>query len=81
MAAGAAGKTTAAALPASGFSSSVLLMDMDTRLGGVGIMLDVEAEYSVVDLARLVETLDRETFRAGAGAALVGGGGAGGASP
>lgn len=56
-------------------------MDMDTRLGGVGIMLDVEAEYSVADLARLVETLDRETFRAGAGAALVGGGGAGGASP
>ncbi len=36
---------------------------MDTRLGDVGIVLDVEAEYSVVDLARLVETLDRETFR------------------
>lgn len=42
---------------------SVLLMDMDTRFGDAGLMLDVEPRYTVVELAQAVETLERGQFK------------------
>jgi pilus assembly protein CpaE len=63
---GGIGKTTtstalAAAIAAHG-EHSVLLIDLDTRFGDVAIMLDVTPEYTVSEVAREPEYLDREVF-------------------
>lgn len=41
---------------------SVLVMDMDTRFGDIAIMLDIEPEFTIADLAQNADTLDKETF-------------------
>lgn len=63
---GGIGKSTtstnlAAAIAAAG-RQSVLLIDLDTRFGDVAVMMDVRADYTVSEVARDIETLDRETF-------------------
>lgn len=63
---GGIGKTTtstnlAAAIAREG-RQSVLLIDLDTRFGDVAIMMDIGAEYTVAEVAREVDALDRETF-------------------
>lgn len=64
---GGIGKTTVAtnlsALLALETELSVLLIDMDTRFGDVGLMLDLVPKTSVVELAQNVGVLDRETFK------------------
>jgi len=44
-------------------SSTVVLVDMDTRFGDVAIMMDVAVEQSIADLARRVDEIDRDTVR------------------
>jgi pilus assembly protein CpaE len=44
-------------------SSTVVLVDMDTRFGDVAIMMDVAVEQSIADLARRIDTIDRDTVR------------------
>jgi len=44
-------------------SSTVVLVDMDTRFGDVAIMMDVAVEQSIADLARRVDQMDRDTVR------------------
>lgn len=65
---GGIGKTTVAtnlgALLAAEASVSVLLIDMDTRFGDVGLMLDIEPRYSVVQIANEIEQLTRTQFKA-----------------
>jgi pilus assembly protein CpaE len=64
---GGIGKTTIATNLATALvrctSSSVSLVDMDTRFGDVAIMMDVAVEQSIADLARQVEEKDRDTVR------------------
>ncbi len=43
-------------------NSSVVLVDMDTRFGDVAIMMDIAVERSIADLARRVDTMDRDTI-------------------
>lgn len=64
---GGIGKTTtstnlAAAIARQG-RLSVLLVDLDTRFGDVAIMLDIPVEHSVAEVAREIESYDRESFR------------------
>jgi pilus assembly protein CpaE len=44
-------------------SSTVVLVDMDTRFGDVAIMMDVAVEQSIADLARRIDEIDRDTVR------------------
>lgn len=64
---GGIGKTTtstniAAAVAGEG-SKSVLLIDLDTRFGDVAVMMDVKADYTVSEVARDPDYLEREAFR------------------
>jgi pilus assembly protein CpaE len=64
---GGIGKTTtstnlAAAIAAAG-RQSVLLVDLDTRFGDVAIMLDIPVEHSVAEVAREIESYDRDSFK------------------
>ena len=64
---GGIGKTTistnlAAALCKS-TNSSVAIVDMDTRFGDVAIMMDVVVEYSIADVGRNIDTVDRDSIR------------------
>ncbi|MHB8377322.1 MAG: AAA family ATPase [Dehalococcoidia bacterium] len=43
--------------------ASVCLLDMDTRFGDVAIMMDIAVEQSIADVARHLDTLDRDTIR------------------
>jgi pilus assembly protein CpaE len=43
--------------------SSVLLIDMDTRFGDIAIMMDVEPESTVADLAGRMDEMDEATYR------------------
>ena len=64
---GGIGKTTIAtnlsAALAHESNASVALVDIDTRFGDVAIMLDSTIESTIVDVARDVEKLDRNTIR------------------
>ncbi|HEY8491028.1 MAG TPA: P-loop NTPase [Dehalococcoidia bacterium] len=42
---------------------SVVLVDLDTRFGDVAIMMDAPIETTIVDLARDLDHVDRETVR------------------
>ncbi|HEX5141740.1 MAG TPA: AAA family ATPase, partial [Dehalococcoidia bacterium] len=44
-------------------NSSIAIVDMDTRFGDVAIMMDVVVEYSIADVGRNIETVDRESIR------------------
>ncbi len=44
-------------------NSSIALVDMDTRFGDVAIMMDVVVEYSIADVGRNIDTVDRESIR------------------
>jgi pilus assembly protein CpaE len=64
---GGIGKTTistnlATAL-AKNTNSSLAIIDMDTRFGDVAIMMDVVVEFSIADVGRNIDTVDRETIR------------------
>jgi pilus assembly protein CpaE len=43
-------------------NSSVAIVDMDTRFGDVAIMMDVVVEFSIADLGRNIENVNRETI-------------------
>ncbi len=63
---GGIGKTTistnlSAAL-ARNSNSSVAIVDMDTRFGDVAIMMDVVVEFSIADVCRNIDAIDRETI-------------------
>jgi pilus assembly protein CpaE len=44
-------------------NSSIAIIDMDTRFGDVAIMMDVVVEYSIADVGRAIESVDRDTIR------------------
>lgn len=64
---GGIGKTTIAtnlsAALAHGSHASVALVDIDTRFGDVAIMLDSTIESTIVDVARDLDKLDRNSIR------------------
>ena len=64
---GGIGKTTIAtnlsAALAHASNASVALVDIDTRFGDVAIMLDSTIESTIVDVARDIEKLDRNSIR------------------
>jgi pilus assembly protein CpaE len=43
-------------------NSSVAIVDMDTRFGDVAIMMDVVVEFSIADVGRNIETVNRENI-------------------
>jgi len=43
--------------------ATVVLVDMDTRFGDVAIMMDIDVETSIADLARRSDSLDRDSIR------------------
>ncbi|MBF6599665.1 MAG: P-loop NTPase [Dehalococcoidia bacterium] len=43
--------------------ANVCLLDMDTRFGDVAIMMDIAVEASIADVARHMDTLDRDKIR------------------
>jgi pilus assembly protein CpaE len=44
-------------------NSSIAIVDMDTRFGDVAIMMDVVVEYSIADVGRNIESVDRESIK------------------
>jgi len=64
---GGIGKTTIAtnlaASLAKNTNGSVAIVDMDTRFGDVAIMMDVSVEYSIADVVRNIDAVDRDTIR------------------
>jgi pilus assembly protein CpaE len=44
-------------------NSSIAIIDMDTRFGDVAIMMDVVVEYSIADVGRAIDSVDRDTIR------------------
>ncbi len=64
---GGIGKTTIATNMATALSkntnSSVAIVDMDTRFGDVAIMMDVVVEFSIADVGRNIDNVDRDTIR------------------
>jgi len=44
-------------------NGSVAIIDMDTRFGDVAIMMDVSVEYSIADVVRQIDQVDRDTIR------------------
>ena len=44
-------------------NSSIAIVDMDTRFGDVAIMMDVVVEFSIADVGRNIEQVDRESIR------------------
>jgi pilus assembly protein CpaE len=64
---GGIGKTTIATNLATALckntNSSVAIVDMDTRFGDVAIMMDVVVEFSIADVGRNIEGVDRETMQ------------------
>src|SRR6185436_11474097 len=63
---GGIGKTTIATNLATALckntNSSVAIVDMDTRFGDVAIMMDVVVEFSIADVSRNIETVNRESI-------------------
>jgi pilus assembly protein CpaE len=63
---GGIGKTTIATNLATALTrntnSSVAIVDMDTRFGDVAIMMDVVVEFSIADVGRNIENVDRQTI-------------------
>ena len=64
---GGIGKTTIATNLATALcrntGGSVAIVDMDTRFGDVAIMMDVVVEFSIADVGRNIEAIDRESIR------------------
>jgi pilus assembly protein CpaE len=64
---GGIGKTTIATNLATALArhtnSSIAIVDMDTRFGDVAIMMDVVVEYSIADVGRNIESVDRESIK------------------
>jgi pilus assembly protein CpaE len=64
---GGIGKTTISTNLATTLSkitgANVCLLDMDTRFGDVAIMMDIAVEASIADVARQIDTLDRDKIR------------------
>ncbi len=44
-------------------NSAITIIDMDTRFGDVAIMMDVVVEYSIADVGRAIDSVDRDTIR------------------
>ena len=44
-------------------NSSIAIVDMDTRFGDVAIMMDVVVEFSIADVGRNIDQVDRESIR------------------
>jgi pilus assembly protein CpaE len=63
---GGIGKTTIATNLATALckntNSSVAIVDMDTRFGDVAIMMDVVVEFSIADVGRNIEAVNRESI-------------------
>ena len=63
---GGIGKTTIATNLATALckntNSSVAIVDMDTRFGDVAIMMDVVVEFSIADVGRNIDSVDRESI-------------------
>jgi pilus assembly protein CpaE len=63
---GGIGKTTIATNLATALgkntNSSVAIVDMDTRFGDVAIMMDVVVEFSIADVGRNIEAVDRQSI-------------------
>ncbi len=77
---GGIGKTTIATNLATALcrttNNSVAIVDMDTRFGDVAIMMDVVVEFSIADVGRNIDAIDRETIgeylvRHGSGVAIL----------
>jgi len=44
-------------------NSTIAIVDMDTRFGDVAIMMDVVVEFSIADVGRNIDQVDRESIR------------------
>jgi pilus assembly protein CpaE len=64
---GGIGKTTIATNLATSLAKNtngaVAIVDMDTRFGDVAIMMDISVQYSIADVCRQIESVDRDTIR------------------
>lgn len=64
---GGIGKTTIATNVATAIArdtdSSVCIIDLDTRFGDVAIMLDIEPQVTVAEMAAQIRSIDRQSFK------------------